>query len=265
MKWNFKFLHKEKTDSPLGLIGIAGFEDCTNKLDLMDEIGKARDAGAQSYKLKMGGYQADMARIDGTPEEAAVARQRVITKIGNLRIDQKKAAAYVNGDHLLICTQEYPKILNPKSICTYKQLYAINILGNKYLIADKDYIFLNINNMNNSLLATGEKVLVLPIADEKNSSIIIPDSAREIPQKGKVISVGPLVVDENIKEGNTILYRKGAGMPLKHDGVDYFIMKQSDVVAKLDNYQEAEVVETSTNEIADGSRNSHLLPAEPAQ
>ena len=78
-----------------------------------------------------------------------------------------------------------------------------------------------------------DRVLILPAAAETKTSsgIIIPDSAKEKPQKGTVVAVGP-GTNENpitVKAGNSVLYGKYAGTELQHDGEDYLIMKESDI------------------------------------
>tara|TARA_B100000575_G_C22725849_1_gene435821 strand:+ start:196 stop:474 length:279 start_codon:yes stop_codon:yes gene_type:complete len=80
-----------------------------------------------------------------------------------------------------------------------------------------------------------DRVLILPAAAETKTSsgIIIPDSAKEKPQKGTVVAVGP-GTNENpitVKAGNSVLYGKYAGTELQHDGEDYLIMKESDILA----------------------------------
>jgi chaperonin GroES len=80
-----------------------------------------------------------------------------------------------------------------------------------------------------------DRVLVEPMAAETKtaSGIIIPDSAKEKPQKGKVIAVGPGTKDENmtVKEGDTVLYGKYSGTELKFGGTDYLMMRESDILA----------------------------------
>tara|TARA_B100000530_G_scaffold114835_1_gene71604 strand:- start:35 stop:304 length:270 start_codon:yes stop_codon:yes gene_type:complete len=82
-----------------------------------------------------------------------------------------------------------------------------------------------------------DRVLVQPSSAETKtaSGIIIPDSAQEKPQKGQVIAVGPGTKENPItlKVGDNILYGKYSGTELKHDGVDYLIMKESDILAKI--------------------------------
>jgi len=82
-----------------------------------------------------------------------------------------------------------------------------------------------------------DRVLVEPqAAEEKTASgIIIPDSAKEKPQKGTVIAVGPGTKDENmeVKKGDTVLYGKYSGTELTVNGKDYLIMRQSDILAVI--------------------------------
>ena len=69
-------------------------------------------------------------------------------------------------------------------------------------------------------------------AEEKTSSgIIIPDTAKEKPQKGKIVAVGNGTKDEKItvKVGETVLYGKYSGTEINIDGTDYLIMKESDI------------------------------------
>jgi chaperonin GroES len=65
------------------------------------------------------------------------------------------------------------------------------------------------------------------------SGIIIPDNAKEKPQKGKVVAVGSGTKDEKmtVSKGDTVLYGKYAGTELKLEGQDYLIMRESDILA----------------------------------
>ena len=78
-----------------------------------------------------------------------------------------------------------------------------------------------------------DRVLVEPsAAEEKTSSgIIIPDTAKEKPQKGKIVAVGNGTKDEKltVKVGETVLYGKYSGTEINIDGTDYLIMKESDI------------------------------------
>ena len=78
-----------------------------------------------------------------------------------------------------------------------------------------------------------DRVLVEPAtAEEKTASgIIIPDTAKEKPQKGKIIAIGNGTKDNKItvKVGDQVLYGKYSGTELNINGVDYLIMKESDI------------------------------------
>ena len=81
-----------------------------------------------------------------------------------------------------------------------------------------------------------DRVLVLPApAEEKVGGIIIPDTAKEKPQRGRVIAIGQGTKDEAmvLKENDTVLYGKYAGTELEYEGQKYLIMRQSDVLAVL--------------------------------
>ena len=80
-----------------------------------------------------------------------------------------------------------------------------------------------------------DRVLIEPAtAETKTSSgIIIPDSAKEKPQKGTVVAVGKGTKKNpiTVKVGDQVLYGKYAGTELQHEGSDYLIMKESDILA----------------------------------
>ncbi|MBD5214779.1 MAG: co-chaperone GroES [Muribaculaceae bacterium] len=80
-----------------------------------------------------------------------------------------------------------------------------------------------------------DRVLIQPSAAEEvtASGIIIPDSAKEKPLKGKVLAVGDGTKDEAmvVKVGDTVLYGKYAGTEIEVDAEKYLIMRQSDILA----------------------------------
>ena len=86
-----------------------------------------------------------------------------------------------------------------------------------------------------SIKPLADRVLIEPMAAETKtaSGIYIPDTAKEKPQKGKVVAVGPGTKDEavTVKVGNTFLYVKYAGTELKLVGTDYLMMRESDILA----------------------------------
>ena len=79
-----------------------------------------------------------------------------------------------------------------------------------------------------------DRVLVKPLeAEEKVGGIYIPDTAKEKPQKGEIIAVGPGDTENKmtLKVGNKVLYGKYSGTEINFEDNDYLIMKESDVLA----------------------------------
>jgi len=79
-----------------------------------------------------------------------------------------------------------------------------------------------------------DRVLVKPLAaEEKVGGIYIPDTAKEKPQKGEVVAVGPGDTENKItlKVGDKVLYGKYSGTEINFEDNDYLIMKESDVLA----------------------------------
>ena len=88
-----------------------------------------------------------------------------------------------------------------------------------------------------------DRVVVKRIeSDDKTAGgIIIPDTAKEKPQQGEVVAVGPGGRDESgkltpidVKAGDTVLFGKWSGTEVKIDGVEYLIMKESDIMGVMD-------------------------------
>lgn len=92
-----------------------------------------------------------------------------------------------------------------------------------------------------------KKIKIKPLADRviiesvpaetvTKGGIIIPDTAQEKPQKGKVLAVGTGTKDEAmvLKVGDTVLYGKYAGTEISHDDEKFLIMRQSDVLAIIE-------------------------------
>ncbi|MDH7482193.1 MAG: co-chaperone GroES [Armatimonadota bacterium] len=86
----------------------------------------------------------------------------------------------------------------------------------------------------------GDKVIVKPKAEEEKTSggIILPDTAKEKPQEGTVIAVGPGKILENgerkpmtVKEGDTVIYSKYGGTEVTVEGEDYIILDEDSILA----------------------------------
>ena len=94
--------------------------------------------------------------------------------------------------------------------------------------------------MSNSLKPLGSRVVIEPIEQDEVTSggIVLPETAKEKPQKGKILSVGPGDRDDagkriamDVKVGDTVLYAKYAGTEIKVEGKKLLILKEADVLA----------------------------------
>ena len=88
-----------------------------------------------------------------------------------------------------------------------------------------------------------DRVIVTRVEKEQKTAggIIIPDTAKEKPQEGKIVAAGPGKLDDNgnripleVKKGDRILFSKYAGTEIKIDGVEHIFMKEDDILAVLD-------------------------------
>lgn len=86
-----------------------------------------------------------------------------------------------------------------------------------------------------SIKPLADRVIVKPAAAEEKTAggIIIPDTAKEKPQRGTVVAAGPGKKDEpvTVKVGDTVLYGKYSGQEISIEGDDYLIMRESDILA----------------------------------
>jgi chaperonin GroES len=88
----------------------------------------------------------------------------------------------------------------------------------------------------------GDRLIVRAIEEEETtaSGLVLPDTAKEKPQKGKVIAVGDGKLDDDgdripldVSEGDEVLYSKYGGTEIKVDGEDLLVLRESDVLAKV--------------------------------
>ena len=88
-----------------------------------------------------------------------------------------------------------------------------------------------------------DRVLVQPLEAETTtaSGLVIPDTAKEKPQEGKVVATGPGRIDDNgnrvpldVAEGDVVIFSKYGGTEVKIDGKELLIMKESDIMGVLD-------------------------------
>ena len=88
----------------------------------------------------------------------------------------------------------------------------------------------------------GDRLIVKAVEEEETTSsgIVLPDTAKEKPQKGKVVAVGKGRIDDNgkrialdVEEGDEVLYSKYGGTEIKVEGEELLVLRESDVLAKL--------------------------------
>jgi chaperonin GroES len=88
----------------------------------------------------------------------------------------------------------------------------------------------------------GDRLIVRAIEEEETtaSGLVLPDTAKEKPQKGKVLAVGDGRLDDDgkripldVAEGDEVLYSKYGGTEIKVDGEDLLVMRESDILAKV--------------------------------
>ena len=88
----------------------------------------------------------------------------------------------------------------------------------------------------------GDRLIIKVVEEEETtaSGILLPDTAKEKPQKGKVVAVGKGRIDDNgkrialdVEEGDEVLYSKYGGTEIKLEGEELLVLRESDVLAKL--------------------------------
>ena len=93
-----------------------------------------------------------------------------------------------------------------------------------------------------NLVPLSDRIVITPLKQDEitSSGLVIPDTAKEKPQQGEVVAVGPGRLDDNGKRipidvnvGDRILYAKYTGTDIKLDGEDYIVLNDKDILAKL--------------------------------
>ena len=101
--------------------------------------------------------------------------------------------------------------------------------------------------MANKLQPLGDRVVVKPMPKEEvtKGGIVLPDTAQEKPQEGKVVAVGPGKVNDegkrivmDVKKGDVVIYAKYGGTEVKIDGEELIILRESDILAKKSTKKE---------------------------
>lgn len=93
-----------------------------------------------------------------------------------------------------------------------------------------------------NLKPLGDRVIVKPLVKEEvtKGGIVLPDTAKEKPQEGEIVAVGPGKLTEDgkriemdVKKGDRVIYAKYAGTEWKYENQEYLILRESDILAKI--------------------------------
>ena len=233
LDWNFNLL-----DGAVASDGIISADNDISKYHDIDSLRNALDHkkknAAESAKLRMRDLRFKMSSIN-----AELDKDRwdmYDSEIRMVRREETELSAYLRRDHLVVCQMLYPEHVAPTyALAFYEELYPINLLGNKYLIAHPDFAIAKLTkNMNikiEDINPLGDFLFVLPIAEPiEEGGLLMPDSAKEKPQKGKVSAISSELAGE-LGLGDVVLYPKKAGMEQLVDGVMYLILKRNDCLA----------------------------------
>lgn len=96
--------------------------------------------------------------------------------------------------------------------------------------------------MTMNLKPLGDRVIVKPIVKEEvtKGGIVLPDTAKEKPQEGEIMAVGPgkltddgKRIEMDVKKGDRVIYAKYAGTEWKYENQEYLILRESDILAKI--------------------------------
>lgn len=229
---DFNFGLWDKGDNKSDLLGVDFTLGFIQDIDVLkNHISSMREKAVLTRTLKHNGYRADLSRLNPEDKNDSYKADEIKAKATQLDREYQEKTQFIEKDHLLLCKVKFPRRVNSEVITAYKALYPINILGKKYLIAHPYYLIANYNSMTEKFEALFDRVLLEPIAEETASTVEIPDSARQKPQRGKIVSVGPTVADKRLQEGRTVLYVRTKGMDIEQNGVKLLMLFGSDCVA----------------------------------
>ncbi len=232
LKWDFNLFDFKDEENKL-MEGVhQDLQECHNLDDLKTILNKKKSAAAESAKLRVSAVKLSLAQID--PEMFPDIYRRLVGQLNQIQAEETKASQHLRKNHLVICKRAYPLSIPSYVITTFEELYPINIFGQKFLIAHNDFIIAQTSkNMNISLQdiqPLGEQAIILPIEEENASELLIPDTAKERPQKGEVVAIAN---HNEVKKGDIVLFRKGAGMEQEIDGVQHLIMTHDYLLAVI--------------------------------
>src|SRR5215207_8091250 len=143
-------------------------------------------------------------------------------------------------DSVALLLPECQRILRRPSACP---TVPVDVGTRSPRVPINSHSSLSVSEVNHmKLKPLGDRLIVRAIEEEETtaSGIVLPDTAKEKPQKGKVIAVGEGKLDDNgqrqpldVSEGDEVLYSKYGGTEIKVDGEELLVLRESDVLAKV--------------------------------
>lgn len=230
LKWELNLFEKQDDENSL-LISVDNDLSKYNNLDdLRNVINLKKKEAAEKAKAKSSGIKLAMSQLD--PHLHKDRLDLLDSEFKSIQKEETRIANHLRKNHLVVCKSAYPMQIPSYIITTYEELYPINILGKKFLIAHPDFILAKTHkNMDISvkdITALGDNVFVLPQEEKKETDLLLPDSAKERPSKGLVVAIHD---EEEVHKGDIVLFRRGAGLEQTIDGVKHLIMKRNDLIA----------------------------------
>lgn len=227
LKWEFDVFEPATESNSIHIDMDYSLNGCHDIEDFRRTLEQKKQAAVRLFKIKGSGITNQLGQLDPENEQNKDIIAHLENQMRELQREVFYRSGFINKNHLLTCTTVFPHQINNKVVVPFNELYPINLMGKKYLIAHSDLI--QAIYMTNKLVPFGKKVMILPIEDEKEGLIEIPDSAKERPVRGKVVGVGAKI-DEDISEGDILYYKRILGTDVKVDGVEYVCLHQNDLL-----------------------------------
>lgn len=227
LEWDFVVADREVVLSDF--VDISGsILDATNLEDLKVSVDRKRKEAVDRYKGKFNSIIADREMYRYDPA-AAAKLEELDRAVGELKFSAERTAKYYQQDYALICKGLDGELV----LAPYKHLYPIRVKDKSYLIANKDFILATSKKQHSDMqvkdwLPIADKVLVQPLPEEE-TGFVVPESIKESPQRGRVVSVGRDINPEEIKPDYVVYHRKMVGVEVKLEGTAYLVLRRNDI------------------------------------
>jgi len=233
LNWNFTVYAASAYKSSELFDFESNIDKCTNLEDLKSVIKHKKDDGHGKAHAKIKGLLDIIREVN--PETDKDRFDELETELNQAKREAIGIANHLDANHLLRCQD----LRGYEILVPYRELYPINIFGHKYIIAYEDFIVSHIHTdqMGKTIITPhADRLLIRPIAEEDQGELIIPQAAKEKPQRGEVLAVGPGKDGKELtsKVGEEVLYRKGAGTPIEIDKEVLLLMREGvDTIATI--------------------------------